>query len=141
MLKPIEIVLLTESLMHRWIEDCRSLLPNEACGVVCGRVAETQVWVDDFVFVRNAAPDKSTSFRFDPADWVRVWYTVQHRHPIIGIFHTHPHGDPTPSDADRLGLTAWGTQWIVALDKQKSRIAVYRPDPESGWQTLRLQTI
>jgi len=84
------------------LQHARDELPREACGllvVINGR--------HHYRPCRNVSDAPEESFIIDPNDWA----AAEDRGAIIAVVHSHPDGDPTPSDADRrqcdLGHVPW----------------------------------
>jgi proteasome lid subunit RPN8/RPN11 len=79
------------------IEQARAGVPEEVCGILGG--CERQVFA---VYpARNAAEHRLTAYRIDPHDQLRIMEEIEARGwEIVGIYHSHPTGPPTPSPTD-----------------------------------------
>ncbi len=79
--------------------------PDEACGLLAGR--EGRVWR---VFpMRNAEPTerRRVAYRLEPEDQYRVFMEIESSGwELIGIYHSHPHGQAYPSATD-VGLALY----------------------------------
>lgn len=76
---------------------------------VCGLVVS---WgKNKFKIIRalNLAEDRQYTFDLDPAAWLHV----QPGEEVVGIYHSHPNGPPTPSMADLSGCEATGLTWHI----------------------------
>lgn len=72
-------------------------IPNEACGVLLGIQNE----VKEIVPLPNVAASPKTSYRIDDQELVRTFFNAkQNGLDIVGFYHSHPHGDPIPSQTD-----------------------------------------
>lgn len=128
------MVVITDEAYHRMIELSRQAHPAEACGILL-RSDGCADAIDIVRPVRNIHPHPERAFAFDPADWVAAWTEMRRdRLKIAGFWHSHPHGPPVPSAADREGwLTLGGPEyihWIISLEEGpcgEVRTAVYRP--------------
>ncbi|MGF7045785.1 proteasome lid subunit RPN8/RPN11 [Paenibacillus sp. DS2015] len=80
-------------------------LPQEICGVLLGTTTAGGIQIEQFIPIRNVAPDPLHSFLLNPAEWVPHALNTKQ---LIGIVHSHPKSNPTPSteDLDRLHLYA-----------------------------------
>ncbi|WP_052675941.1 Mov34/MPN/PAD-1 family protein [Paenibacillus sp. IHBB 10380] len=80
-------------------------LPQESCGVLLGTIVAGNIQIEQFIPIRNVAPNPLHSFMFSPDEWVPHALMAK---KLVGIVHSHPHSDPTPSseDLDRLHLYA-----------------------------------
>lgn len=54
-----------------------------------------------FMTIPNVAPNPAQSFFMDPQEQLRC--VQMHKNRIIGVFHTHPGGNPAPSADDLAG--------------------------------------
>ncbi|MEC0239098.1 M67 family metallopeptidase [Paenibacillus dokdonensis] len=72
-------------------------LPYEACGVLRGKATAGGMRIDTFVPMRNVAPDPLHRFVLHPEDWIRECLRGD---DLIGLFHSHPHSLPVPSEED-----------------------------------------
>lgn len=87
--------------------------PLEACGLLEGTAAG-----HDAVHVVHALPnvhaEPQRRFTIDPEAWLYLEHAASSRGRIIlGVWHSHPHGDPSPSDLDR--EQAWpGWSYLIA---------------------------
>ncbi len=134
----IEEAVIPMAIRLKWIEACRKRLPYEACGIVFGRVDGNRLNVEGFAIVRNAAPDPSKAFFFEPDDWVRAWYDAERSGKrIVGIFHSHPGGTARPSATDTDQRPDWGAYWIIGLASgQDALMEAYRAEQAGGWRRL-----
>ena len=99
-----EIILHSRS-AKKLIEHTFLHLPQESCGVLLGTAAAGGIQIEQFIPIRNVAPDPLHTFMFNPAEWVHHALKTKQ---LIGIVHSHPNSNPTPSseDVDRLHLYA-----------------------------------
>lgn len=72
-------------------------LPQEICGVLLGTSAADGIQIEQFIPIRNIAPDPLHTFILNPAEWVPHALMTQQ---LIGIVHSHPNSNPTPSSED-----------------------------------------
>ena len=82
--------------------------PNEACGVLIGRIAQGTYSVSEFHPMRNIVEDRPHDrYRFDDLEHLRVQRDAERRGlEIIGIVHSHPDHPARPSGFD----TDWAMQ-------------------------------
>ncbi|MBM4422476.1 MAG: M67 family metallopeptidase [Chloroflexi bacterium] len=73
-----------------------SQLPNEACGLLGGKVGQTLA-----VYCVSNADASPTRFSMEPGELIRTLIEIEDRGwELMGIFHSHPAGPPTPSATD-----------------------------------------
>jgi proteasome lid subunit RPN8/RPN11 len=79
------------------IEQARAGAPEEVCGILGGRGRQ----VFAVYPARNIAEHRLTAYRLDPHDQLRIMEEIEARGwEIVGIYHSHPAGPPTPSPTD-----------------------------------------
>lgn len=70
------------------IDAAAQAIPREACGLVY----KTRAYE-----IRNAAMNGTTFFIMDMEEQARLWQEFGNPD---GVWHSHPNGDPNPSEAD-----------------------------------------
>lgn len=109
---------------------CRTKFPEEACGALIGYMDPInceEMYITRFIPITNRSAHPTTSFCFDPKEWVSIVLGYEHQIQLIGTFHSHPTAPATPSvhDLD----TAWGNlpaHLIVALELDQGEWFAYR---------------
>lgn len=81
-------------------------LPEEACGVLLGRTSNGNYIIEEYIPVRNTAPDPRHHFSLDPVTWTSL---VLKEPRICGLFHSHPASLPVPSWEDISQLQYFGS--------------------------------
>ena len=79
-------------------------IPEEACGIVGIRKGRMK-----FYPTENQAFDKLNDFVIDPKDY----RDINAECDIVGIVHSHPHGDLEPSPLDRAACDRLGIPWYI----------------------------
>lgn len=119
-------VCVSNGLLLRLTDYCRSKLPEEACGFMIGEQDGEKLRALDFIPVRNAAVDRIKHFAMDPAEMTAALFRIPQAR-LIGVFHSHPTAPSVPSAYDR--QTAWHTlptYWIISLERPgKPDFAIY----------------
>jgi proteasome lid subunit RPN8/RPN11 len=104
---------------------CLGGLPDEACGLLGGDPASTQVAI--CYPTRNAAGSART-YTVDPQDHLRADRDAESRGmEIVGVFHSHTHTDAYPSATDV--AQAPDPSWhyvIVSLRDESPTLRSYR---------------
>ncbi|MCS7126621.1 MAG: Mov34/MPN/PAD-1 family protein [Aigarchaeota archaeon] len=89
---PVEKVLLMRDVAQSLLEIAQNAHPREMLMLLRGRKKKDVLEIDEILFAPLSRHDEhSAFFRFDmlPLDFT-----------IIGLAHSHPSGDPHPSDED-----------------------------------------
>ena len=94
---------------------------KEVCGILIGEVKGNKIVVDEVREAENIA-DSQFLFEVSPYDLYNAYVDAQSRgKEVVGIFHSHPHGSPTPSSLDVRGIKDAGLVWmIVGKDEIKA---------------------
>ncbi len=79
--------------------------PNEACGLLAGRVVvedgRTDARADRFFAMRNADASPA-SYRLDPREQLDVFTRIDEEGlELVAIYHSHTHSEAYPSETDR----------------------------------------
>ncbi|CAM2959115.1 Mov34/MPN/PAD-1 family protein [Paenibacillus sediminis] len=107
----INAVSMTSSVYEQIITTVLTALPNEACGVMLGTAAAGGIRIDQFIPIRNVAPNPLHSFVLDPGQFIPLCF-----HPnMVGLFHSHPATMPEPSAADYEQLQGFGSLFKIYL--------------------------
>jgi proteasome lid subunit RPN8/RPN11 len=88
--------------------------PQEACGLIEGSVEAGPVRVAAVHTLFNHADDPTRGYLVDPEAFLRLERGARARgRGIVGVWHSHPHGDAAPSERDR--GEAWpGWSYLIA---------------------------
>lgn len=97
-------------------EAARNALPRECCGLLLGREVEDGWRVTEIVASPNVAPaDRHDRFEIDPNVLIAVQKRLRDEGgTMIGIYHSHPNGRPTPSQTDLAQAWQTGKVWLIA---------------------------
>lgn len=83
--------------LEQIIAQARAEAPNECCGMLAGR-GET---VEEVFPGRNKDQSPKT-YVMDPEDQLRAFRAMDEcGWDLVGIYHSHPHTEPSPSRTDR----------------------------------------
>lgn len=99
-------------------------LPREACGILVGEASR----ITAFTETRNVHPSPETHFEIDPQALIDAHRAARAGGPqVIGYFHSHPHGDPYPSDTDRASAAGDGKIWGISSGQ---RMKFWQDNPD-----------
>ena len=102
------------------VRHARRERPKECCGLLVGRRGRV-MWA---VAMRNVA-DSRVRYRIDDAAHIEVRRVLRGFGPplaIVGVYHSHPAGDASPSETDV--LEAMYPDWVQVIVGLKGRTAV-----------------
>ena len=103
--------------------------PDECCGLLLGEgttITHAQP-------TANVHPDPSRHFEIDPHALIAAHRAARGGGPqVIGYYHSHPTGDPTPSATDRASAAHDGRVWAIVAGRE---VRFFR-DGEEGFVAL-----
>lgn len=119
----MEALWLTHEQAETIAAQARAEAPREACGLIAG-VDERALEV---VPIANAASDPLHHYHMDEAQMTRALLDFERRGlTLIGIYHSHPQGDPIPSSVDIRQATYPDTAYlIVGLKGTEPQLAAW----------------
>lgn len=126
---------ITQLAYEKLVSICLDAKPLEACGILASsniarEAAGGKIIVDTVIPITNTHIDPTHSFTFDPSEWTAAYYSMQkNRQSLVGLFHSHPRTDATPSSSDSEGFLPASelSYWIVSLrSSEKPEIKPYR---------------
>jgi len=106
---------IAQELRDEILDAASAAFPNECCGLIEG-FAKAGAWHAVAVHpARNLADNPANRFLIDP----QVHFDLLRRlrgseRGIIGCFHSHPKGPPSPSDNDREMAIERNFVWLIA---------------------------
>ncbi len=125
--------------LERLLADAaRRAAPGEACGLLLGRSESSAVRIAELHPVRNLEEQESR-FTLDPADHLAgERRAAEQGLSVVGVWHSHPRGDPRPSEGDLAGTPTGWCALIVALGPGGARhLGAWRRD-STGFAPLTL---
>ncbi len=76
--------------------------PHEACGLLVRTGPGGAGATVRAIACRNEAAEPAQGYLIDPEAFLRAEHAARVRGgAVVGVWHSHPHGDPTPSLRDR----------------------------------------
>lgn len=96
-----DVLRLSHSHMQSIVEHARACRPEEACGILAGRVLEGGVRAVERVFLMENAEHSSTFYLMDSQEQFQVFDEMREAGlDPVAIFHSHPHSPAYPSGVD-----------------------------------------
>src|SRR5262245_59359765 len=87
---------MTQADYEAMLAHLRANWPEEACGILAGQAGT----VRQIYRVENIR-HSPVAYEMEAAEQVRVMLEIEARGwELLGIFHSHPHGPPFPSETD-----------------------------------------
>lgn len=99
--------------------------PREACGLLFGAAGQ----IDGWQAIDNVAEDPERRFELAPAGLFAALRAERAGGPrIVGYWHSHPSGDPSPSATDAAMAQPDGKLWMIVASEQAR---LWRAEPNS----------
>jgi proteasome lid subunit RPN8/RPN11 len=93
-------------------------MPREACGLLVGRAAADGVTVTGLAPSRNLAAAED-AFEIDAALQLALQRQLRGTaEAVVGVWHSHPTGAPTPSARDVEGAWEAGLAWLITAGEE-----------------------
>ena len=103
--------------------------PREACGLLFGEGGK----ITAAKACANVHPTPETRFEIEARALVEAHRAARTGGPkVLGYWHSHPHGPPQPSAADRANATGDGMVWAIVGER---RVGWWRDDAD-GFEAL-----
>ncbi|MFQ3568111.1 MAG: M67 family metallopeptidase [Aggregatilineales bacterium] len=121
--KPVSALWLEEASARALVLQATGAAPEEICGLLAGRDAV----ISEVISIRNAADDPRQTFYMDEDEFKARLHDLERRGlSLIGFYHSHPQGDPTPSPTDiRSAYYPEIPHLLIGL-RGRPRLAVWR---------------
>ncbi|UYY58723.1 M67 family metallopeptidase [Sphingomonas sp. S2-65] len=101
---------ISRSLLDAIRQESAIVAPEEACGLLFGTTAQIDGWTP----ARNVAEQPERRFEIDPATLFAALRAERTGGAaLIGYWHSHPSGDPTPSRTDGAMAQPDGKLWLI----------------------------
>lgn len=127
------VLLLPTPLADQLVSEARAALPHECCGLLVGRGHDDELQgasrtVTRVIALPNAADAPSVSFVIAERPLAHALMALEHSgEQLIGFYHSHPQGDPIPSQADiRAAAYPEAAHLIIGLRGGQPRLAAWQ---------------
>jgi len=116
-------LILSRDLLDQVISHCKSVYPNEACGLLAGD-RNTAEKIYKMMNIENS----SVSYMMDPEEQFRVMKDMRKNgHKMVAIYHSHPHSQAYPSPKD-VSLAFYSDQIYIIVgltDKDRPEVRAF----------------
>ena len=87
--------------------------PNESCAMLLGEKIN-DAWNVKEVFLTENIDKSQTNFTISPEELLKGYQLAEKMHlELVGVFHSHPNSDATPSDTDKKFMQNNPVPWII----------------------------
>ena len=122
---------------ERIVEHARKELPNEACGLIAGRV-DGEVKVVEKVYFLTNIDHSNEHFSLDPKEQLAAIKDMRANGlSPLGNWHSHPESPSRPSDEDkRLAYDSTASYMILSLMESEPVLNSFKIEGESAEKEL-----
>lgn len=119
----------TSAVLEAMLTEARAAHLHEACGLLFG----SEAGIDSLQPATNVHPTPETHFEIDPQALVDAHRAMRTGGPrLVGYYHSHPIGEPTPSATDMALAAGDGMIWAII---GRGRVTFWRAG-DDGMTTL-----
>jgi len=109
----LECIVLTQKEKDKLVAHAIKQQPSESCAMLLGKkVGDT--WNVKEVFLTQNIDNSQTNFTISPEELLKGYQLAEKINlELVGVFHSHPNSDATPSDTDKKFMQNNPVPWII----------------------------
>ena len=97
----MECIVLAQKEKDKLVAHAIKQQPNESCAMLLGEKIDG-AWNVKEVFLTENIDKSQTNFTISPEELLKGYQLAEKMHlELVGVFHSHPNSDATPSDTDK----------------------------------------
>ena len=97
----MECIVLAQKEKDKLVAHAIEQKPNESCAMLLGEKIDND-WNVKEVFLTENIDKSQTNFTISPEELLKGYQLAEKMHlELVGVFHSHPNSDATPSDTDK----------------------------------------
>ena len=109
----MKCIVLTQKEKDKLITHAIERQPNESCAMLLGEKID-DTWNIKEVFLTENIDKSQTNFTISPDELLKGYKLAEKMHlELVGVFHSHPNSDTTPSDTDKKFMRNNPVPWII----------------------------
>ena len=109
----MECIVLTQKEKDKLVAHAIEQKPNESCAMLLGEKIDDD-WNVKEVFLTENIDKSQTNFTISPEELLKGYQLAEKMHlELVGVFHSHPNSDATPSDTDKKFMQNNPVPWII----------------------------
>ena len=109
----MKCIVLTQKEKDKLITHAIERQPNESCAMLLGEKID-DAWNVKEVFLTENIDESQTNFTISPEELLKGYQLAEKmRLELVGVFHSHPNSDTTPSDTDKKFMQNNPVPWII----------------------------
>ena len=119
----------------------RQSAPEESCALLVGAVEGRTAQIRDIMLARNVDPEPRIRFGVSPDELIGCYRTAQESgQDVVGIFHSHPDSEASPSATDKKYMIANPVAWPIYSVRDDSMRA-YVADGSGGAREIAVNLV
>ena len=120
------MLILPSNLRNQLVAEARAAFPAECCGLIEGTHQGDTIRALALHPTINLADDPAAGFEIDPTAHIRLRCVLRSTgRSVVGCYHSHPNGRPTPSARDRACGCEEGFAWLIAAVAEEVTLAAF----------------
>ena len=109
----MECIVLAQKEKDKLVAHAIEQKPNESCAMLLGEKIDDD-WNVKEVFLTENIDKSQTNFTISPEELLKGYQLAEKMHlELVGVFHSHPNSDATPSDTDKKFMQTNPVPWII----------------------------
>ena len=109
----MKCIVLTQKEKNKLVTHAIDLRPNESCAILLGEKID-DAWNVKEVFLTENMDKSQTNFTISPEELLKGYQLAEKMYlELVGVFHSHPNSDTTPSDTDKKFMQNNPVPWII----------------------------
>ena len=109
----MEFVVLAQKEKDQLITHAIGQQPDESCAMLLGKKID-DAWNIKEIFLTQNIDNSQINFTISPEELLKGYQLAEKMHlELVGIFHSHPNSDTTPSDIDKKFMRNNPVPWII----------------------------
>tara|TARA_B100000929_G_scaffold31454_1_gene22904 strand:+ start:182 stop:580 length:399 start_codon:yes stop_codon:yes gene_type:complete len=109
----LEFVVLAQKEKDQLITHAIEQQPHESCAMLLGKKVD-DAWNIKEVFLTQNIDNSQINFTISPEELLKGYQLAEKMHlELVGIFHSHPNSDTSPSDTDKKFMQNNPVPWII----------------------------
>ena len=109
----MECIVLAQKEKDKLVAHAIKQQPNESCAMLLGEKIDG-AWNVKEVFLTENIDKSQTNFTISPEELLKGYQLAEKMHlDLVGVFHSHPNSDATPSDTDKKFMQTNPVPWII----------------------------
>ena len=109
----MEFVVLAQQEKDQLITHAIKQQPLESCAMLLGKKVD-DAWNIKEIFLTQNIDNSQINFTISPEELLKGYQLAEKMHlELVGIFHSHPNSDTTPSDTDKKFMQNNPVPWII----------------------------